>query len=426
MVVANMVGAGVFTSSGFSMGALGNPDRVMFAWIICGVWAICGAIGYGSLVARLPESGGEYLFLSRFVHPSVGFLAGWISVFAGFTAPISVAALTAAAYAMPGAAEGDINLRLVASGVIVVAAVCHLIGLSIGAGIQNVIVAVKLFLLAILLAWALFFTGADNWLGGPLPDREASWLPGNFDGWVEFVGSMSWIALSYTGFNAAIYVAGESRDARRNVPRAMLLATVLVTILYLALNYVFVYAPTAESISNQEQVAAIAATAIGGDSLANMLRITIILSMSSSAFAMLLAGPRVYRKMAEDGVMPSIFGQGNERNSAFWATILQAGLSLVAIYLAGLLSLLKYLGLTLSACGALAVLSLWWANRRMPDTKPLRLWENGAVATYVVISAAIIAASYKTHQDEFFAMLYTFAFGILVYLGWNSRKSTKN
>lgn len=419
MVVANMVGAGIFTSSGFSLGALGNPDRVMFAWIICGIWAICGAVGYGSLVARLPESGGEYLFLARLVHPSIGFMAGWISVFAGFTAPISVAALTAATYAHPSAASGDTSLLVIASGVIVFAAICHLIGISLGASVQNAIVGLKLLLLLILLGWAFGFTESDSWLGGALPDTDPSWLPGNQQDWLAFVGSMSWITLSYTGFNAAIYVAGESADARRNVPLAMLIATLLVTLFYLSLNIVFVYAPAPDTIANQEQIATIAATAIGGDSLASLLRYTIILSMVSSAFAMLLAGPRVYQKMAEDGVMPRIFSHGNKRNGAFWATILQAGLSLAAIFVAGLLPLLKYLGLTLSACGALAVLSLWWVQRKLPDAKPLRIWEIACLIVYVGISFAIIAASYTTHRDEFFAMLYTFGLGILVYFGWN-------
>jgi amino acid transporter len=417
LVVANMIGAGVFTSSGFSLQVLGNPGRVMLAWWLCGAWAIAGAIAYGALAQRLPLSGGEYLFLSRLVHPAVGFLAGWISVVAGFTAPIAVAAQGAAIYALGDVESGDWQLTLVAEGIIVLAALCHVVGLSIGAGIQNAIVAAKLLLLVVIIAWAFLFSSSDVWQGAALPGQSPQWWPEDWSAWTVLVGSMSWIALSYTGFNAAIYVAGQAHQPRRTVPQAMIVSTLLVTVIYLLLNYVFVYAPAPETIANQNNVAAIAATAVGGSALSGLVRVTICLAMASSVFAMLLAGPRVYQKMAEDGVMPRVFR--SQGGSPRWATVVQAGLSMVAVLLADLLQLMKYLGLTLSACGALAVLSLWWARRRIPQASPLRWWETLAMVIYLSITAAILWASRETHADEFMAMLLTFALGGAVYALWN-------
>ncbi len=423
LVVANMVGAGVFTSSGFSLGTLGHPGRVMLAWWLCGLWAICGAIAYGALARRLPLSGGEYLFLSRLVHPSVGFLAGWISLVAGFTAPIAVAAKGAAIYGLNSSAEDDARLQPIAVALIVAATLAHTIGISLGVGLQNGIVAAKLVLLAVVIVWAFFFTSADVWQGGALAAGPASWWPEDLSAWTVLVGSMSWIALSYTGFNAAIYVAGQSRDARNTVPRAMIVATVVVMILYLLLNTIFVYAPTPDAIANQEKVASIAATVIGGEKLAWLVRITIVLSMTSSVFAMLLAGPRVYQKMAEDGVMPKIFGGSSTVPRL--ATLSQAALSIVAVFMADLLQLMKYLGLTLSACGALAVLSLWWVRKKLPDAQPLRWWETASMVVYLAITACILAASRTTHSDEFRAMLITFALGALVYAAWTLFESMK-
>ncbi len=421
LVVANMIGAGVFTSSGYSLAALGNPGRVMLAWWVCGLWALCGAVAYGSLVSRLPMSGGEYLFLSRLVHPAVGFLAGWISVFAGFTAPIAAAAQGAAVYGVPSGVESELTLTLTAIGVICVATLCHLLGLSIGTGVQNAIVAAKLILLAVIIVWAFFFSSPDVWRGAPLADRNPHWLPESPAAWTVFVGSMSWIALSYTGFNAAIYVAGESRDARRLVPRAMVLATVAVTVVYLLLNYVFVYGPPPEQIEGEQRVAAIAGKAIGGSGLAGLVRVTITLAMASSVFAMLLAGPRVYQRMADDGVMPKLFrSTGAAPNTAIWV---QAGLSIVAVSVANLLQLMKYLGLTLSACGALAVLSLWWVRRKIPDAAPMRWWETSAMNGYLLITLGILWASRTEHVEEFVAMLGTFALGIAVYAIWSWRES---
>ncbi len=415
LVVANMIGAGVFTSSGFSLGALGNPGRVMLAWWLCGVWAVCGAIAYGALVSRLPMSGGEYLFLSRFCHPSIGFLAGWISLIAGFTAPIAVAAKGAALY---GAGKQELlTEQMIAAGVIVVATLAYLLGVTIGARIQNTIVAVKLLLLAVIIVFAFSVCGSNGWQGTALSNRDPGFLPENLAAWTVLLGSMSWVALSYTGFNAAVYVAGEAKDASTTVPRAMLLATLLVTLIYLLLNAVFVYAPTPDLIANQEEVAAIVGRAIGGESFERLIRLTITLAMLTSVFAMLLAGPRVYQKMAEDGVMPKLFH--SEGPTPRLATIFQATLSVIAVFAAELLQLMKYLGLTLSACGALAVMSLWWMRKRLPDSKPLRWWENLALGTYVLITLAILVASYETHRAEFNAMLVTFGIGILFYACWS-------
>ena len=421
LVVANMIGAGVFTSSGHSLGALGNPGRVMLAWWLCGVWAIAGAIAYGALARRLPLSGGEYLFLSRLVHPSVGFLAGWISVIAGFTAPIAVAAQGAAIYGLEEFNSGDWRITLVAVAVIALATACHLIGVSIGSGLQNVIVAAKLVLLAIIIVWAFAFSKPEVWQGGALPNQPSAYWPEDWHAWTVLVGSMSWVALSYTGFNAAIYVAGQARQPQRTVPLAMIVATIAVTIIYLLLNYVFVYAPAPETIVNQDRVASTAALAVGGVGLSWIVRITIVLSMASSVFAMLLAGPRVYQKMAEDGVMPRLFRSQGETPRL--ATLAQAALSIVAVFMADLLQLMKYLGLTLSACGALAVVSLWWARHRLPNAKPLRWWETLSVGIYLLITLAILGASRNTHSDEFIAMLVTFGLGGLVYIACVCREA---
>ena len=416
MVVANMIGAGVFTSSGYALDALGNPGRVMLAWWLCGLWAVCGAVAYGGLARRLPLSGGEYLFLSRLVHPAVGFLAGWISVIAGFTAPIAVAAQGAAIYGL-GAADGqDWRLTWVAVAVILGATLCHLAGLGLGTTLQNLIVAAKLLLLAILIVWAFAIAPAKAWQGGPLPGADPQWWPADGAAWSALLGSMSWIVLSYTGFNAAIYVAEQARQPQRSVPRAMLLATLVVTLIYLLLNTIFVYAPLPQAIAGESQVAAIAAKSIGGAGLSGVVRVTICLAMTSSVFAMLLAGPRVYQKMAEDGVMPAWLGAAGRTPRL--ATLVQAGLSCVAVFVADLLQLMMYLGLTLSACGGLAVLSLWWARRRLPAAPPLQWWEAAAMAIYLLITAAIVWVSRTTHAAEFTAMGITFAVGGVVYVAW--------
>lgn len=410
MVIANMIGTGVFTSSGFSLGALGNPGRVMLAWWLCGIWALCGAVAYGALVSRLPMSGGEYLFLSRFVHPAIGFLAGWISVVAGFTAPLAIVAMLAASYAFPEASPAV--HRWIAATVIALSTICFLAGLRLGTAIQNGIVVVKLVMLAGICLFAVALLG--SWQGTALPNRDPHWMPASTGDWSVLLGSMSWVALSYTGFNAAVYVAGEAENATLMVPRAMWVGTLIVTALYLILNGVFVYAPAPQSIENQSQIASIVCRQLGGRSLELAIQTTVILACLSSVFSTLLAGPRVYRKMAEDGVMPKLFI--DQDNRLWWATCAQAALSIAVIFLSDILSIMTYLGLTLSLCGALAVASLWWVRHRLPGSKPLTAWEHAATAVYLVITVGILWGSRTQHEIAFNAMLGTFTLGSLVYI----------
>lgn len=420
IVIANMIGVGVFMSSGFSLAALGNPGRVMLAWSLCGVWAICGAISYGGLVARLPQSGGEYLFLSRFVHPSVGFLAGWISLVAGFTAPIAAAAKAAATHIIADSQSGDLRVSLLAAGLIFLATAFHIIGIRVGTGVQNAIVATKLLLMLWVVVVAYLLTAGDQWRGTALPDRDTGWLPENAAAWWALAGSMSWLALSYTGFNAGIYVAGESKNARRWVPVSMVVGAILVTAIYLLLNYIFVFFPEPQSLLGEqgfgeEKVAIVAATALGGASLSTVVRIIVILSTCSSVFAMLMLGPRVYHKMAVDQVFPAFF-----RDESYRATILlQCLLSVMVCFAGNMLQLMSYLGLTLSACGALAVGSLLWVRRTLPDATPLSSIETVATAIYLAMTGILIAATRTQRPIEFWAMIGTFVLGLLLFAIWH-------
>jgi amino acid transporter len=422
IVVANMIGVGVFTSSGFSIAALGNPGRVMLAWILCGLWALCGAIAYGGLISRIPQSGGEYLFLSRLVHPSIGFLAGWISLIAGFTAPIALAAKSAAVHLAPEvwmaqANSSDWKISLLASALIVTALAIHLAGLKIGVGTQNAVVVCKLGLLLWIVIVAYWFTSTSQWQGAALPGRNPAWLPETPGAWWALAGSMSWLALSYTGFNATIYVAQDTCDAKRLVPLSMILGTVLVTAIYLALNYIFVYFPEPSLLLGaqgfgEEKVATVVGLALGGPSLAEIVRLVVILSTVSSVFAMLLLGPRVYQQMALDGVFPAIFRDHSYRKTL----LLQAALSVTACFSGSILDMMAYLGLTLSACGAIAVASLYWVERRLPEARSLNWREHSCVAIYLSITVLIIAASYETRPTQFWAMLYTIGLGLALYL----------
>ena len=352
LVVASMIGAGIFTTSGLALSDLGSPDLVMLAWCVGGALALSGALSYGGLVRRISDSGGEYLFLSRLVHPVAGFVGGWVSLLAGFTVAIAFAALAFEAYTAPLFPE--LPAGGIASVVIMLAAVLHGVKIRTGIFTQNGAVVLKLVFLLLFIAFA-----ANVWLTDGPASQSPSEQPFSL---TTFAGTLVWISLSYSGFNAAVYVAGEAKDASVNAPRALWIGTVLVTVIYLCLNAAFVYLPPIEAVAGREDVAAAAALSIGGELLSSLVRAVISLALLTSVLSMVMSGPRVYARMAEDGLFPEAFRfhAGPPR----MAIALQAGLAIVVVLSTELIQLLSYLGFTLSISTALTVASLFLLHYR--------------------------------------------------------------
>ncbi|TWT74018.1 APC family permease [Allorhodopirellula solitaria] len=389
LVVANMIGAGVFTTSGFALADLGSPWLVVVAWAIGGIIAVAGAFSYGLLVKRMPESGGEYLFLSRALHPSVGFIAGWVSLIAGFSGAIAFAATALESYVVgPRSLPSWLPAGSVAAASIVLASTVHGLRPRAGAWIQNAVVIAKLILLGSVLVFAATKIDVISQTHGSVPAESA------LSGWplvAAMAGSLVWISLSYSGFNAAVYVAGEVNDAHRQVPRALVAGTMVVVVLYVLLNAIFVYAPSPESISGQPDVAAIAARALGGPWFENFVRWTIAACLLTSVFSMMMAAPRVYAKMADDGLMPAkLRFQGD---SPVVATAVQMVLAIALVALSNLQGLLSYLGLTLSITAACSVACLLLPSvRRKPVLHPVH-WLPIAYVTCTLIAATILTVS---------------------------------
>jgi APA family basic amino acid/polyamine antiporter len=400
LVIGNMIGAGVFTTSGFALADLGSPHWVLLGWLVGGGIALCGALSYGGLARYFAESGGEYLFLARVIHPAVGFLAGWVSLLAGFTGAIAFAALafeSYLAYLFPAWWPAG----SIAMGTILVFTMLHSVQVSLGAISQNFIVALKLLLLAVFLFFAA--RGQATNAGPPLTSAFSL---------AAFAGSLVWISLSYSGFNAAIYIASEAREPTQTVPRAMWLGTIITMAFYLALNAVFVYLPPVQAVAGKEDVAAVAAQSIGGDGLALFVRAIIALALITSMSAMMMAGPRVYARMADDGIFPRLFQfRGDSPRAAIW---LQAVLVMLVILLSSVKGLLTYLGFTLSLCAALTVTSLFVLRRR----------EGAAVvvtgypftpAIYVGATLLFAALAVQRNPWEVLGALLTITSGLAVY-----------
>lgn len=368
IVIASMIGVGVYTTSGFTLLALKDSRMVVIAWTVGGLIAICGAIGYSALAARFKESGGEYLFLSKTVHPAAGIMAGWVSILAGFTGAIAAAAIGIELYIsdMLKTAFGEAllpeNVKVIAIASVAIAGTLHCIGLRFAARVQDAIVVIKIIMITAFIGFALL--SLDQWTGGTT--RTAEIAP-TFD-LLVFAKQLVWISFSYLGFNAAIYLSGEVTDSGKNVPRAMIIGTSVVTLLYIILNTIFVYAPSPTEVlldENLPKVAAVAAQSIGGPYLANLVSVVIVVSLFTSVSAMTMTGPRVYAKMADDGVLPANFPFRTTNPSV--TIIYQCLASIFVICFSSLGELLEYLGLTLSLCSAFTVGSLFLIKSNTSD-----------------------------------------------------------
>ncbi len=387
-----MIGSGVFTTSGFSMAALGSPARVLIAWCIGGVIALCGAVAYGELARRLPVSGGEYLYLSRRLHPFAGFLAGWVSLTAGFSGAIAMAAITFEVYAVPDEVRPIwLPLKSVAVAVIVLFGIGHAFLVRVFAAVQNAVVGIKLVALVAFLVVAAIQIPTHEWslepLRTPLP---AIWSPASL---VALASSVMWISLSYAGFNAAVYIASEANEADRLVPRALWLGTFLVTILYLLLNLVFVTATPALEIAGEEKIAAIAAVAIGGQRLNLLISTAIALGTVSSVAGMIMTGPRVISRMSDDGVFPVFFRSGPASISR--TVLLQTSIAVGLVFITDLQGLLGYLSTTLALSSAVTVATLLLPEKPVEllsaDKRLAAPFATLCAATYCVATLLIAA-----------------------------------
>jgi basic amino acid/polyamine antiporter, APA family len=303
LVVANMVGAGVFISAGFMAQDLG-PSQILIAWAVGAGLALCGVIAYAEVARLMPRSGGEYRYLSQLWHPFLGYLAGWTSLLIGFSAPIAVDAYAAGAFAHKLTPWLDPNLFGVL--LVVMLTVAHAIGLRTSARVQNVLFGVKVVLLVAFIGLGVVF---GRWaFPAWQPAHPSTGFPVG-----AFAGSLFFIAFAFSGWNAAVYAAEEFHEPAKNVPRAMLIGCGAVALLYLVLNYVFIanLTPTDDMsdwyMKTQDQVTlghAVMARLIG-EAGARVFSGVIVLLFMSAMSAMMLVGPRVYAAMAADGVLPA-------------------------------------------------------------------------------------------------------------------------
>ena len=386
MVIANMIGAGVFLSAGFMAQEM-NPQQVLLAWIIGMLIAMTGAKAYSGIVQLVPQSGGEYRFLSTLIHPALGYLAGWASLLVGFAAPIAVCALAVGAFA--GTLFPGISMVLVSVLVILSLTAAHAIGIRVSITAQNILVAVKIILVLGFIIAGLIY-GNNSWPEWTPPNETQGFPIG------PFMRNLFYIAFAFSCWNAAIYAASEFKNPKRDVPRAMVLGCLVVGIIYFFINWIFVanLSPEQSTVvftyeTDHITLGHLIMQNILGKTGAVCMSIFVIIAFISSASAMTFLGPRVSAAMAKDGFLPAIL-KGKEGKPPFGAILLQGAIALFLVLVYQLQEALSNVGAILTLFSALTVFSLFWVyfkRREYPRPSPLVM---AAGSLYLIISVVML------------------------------------
>ncbi len=384
LVVSNMVGTGIFTTTGFLAGDLGDPGLVLTIWVVGALFALAGALCYSELGINFPASGGEYVYLTRAYGPTWGFMDGWVSFFAGFSAPIAAAALAFSDYlgyffpalkqesAVWTLGSGTFALKLggaqaVACSLVAVFTVLNFLGVSRVAKIQNVLTATKLLVILAFITLG-FLAGTGNWENFSLAATRTSTVPVA----AQFAISLFWIYVCYSGWNAATYVAEELKRPERTLPIALLFGTALVAMLYVALNLVFIFASPLESMKGVVAVGSLAAKHLFGPETAGIFSALMALSLMATVNAMVTIGPRVYYAMAKNGAFFRKAAEVHPRWRTPVFAIACQGLCAMLMTLTPFPTLMIYIGFTLTSMTVLSVSSLFIFRRR-PEWQKLRV-----------------------------------------------------
>ena len=422
IVVANMIGAGIFTTSGLLMSDLHDPKLMIVLWALGGFIALCGAFSYSELGAAMPGAGGEYLFLSRLYHPIFGFLSGWVSFMVGFSAPIAASALGFSEYfsrAVPafplwlqnaGIMNPAMTKKLLAVSVILIFTFIHYRGIKYGARIQNVLTLLKVLLIVVLLV-AGFGSGNGDFGHFGEGQKTLSGLSG-----FKTIGlSLMWIMFAYSGWNASTYLGAEIKNPSKTLPRSLILGTGIVVFLYLAINVLYVYSIKPDEMKDVISVGGLAMRNLFGIPAEILVSLLIAFALFSSLSAFIIIGPRVYYSMAKDGLFfksaASIHKKFNVPSNSI---LFQCLIAVILAFSGTFEQVLTYMGFALGIFPVMAVIGVWKVRKQFPDAFRLKGFPFTQII-YIASGILILLLAFLERPVESSVAILTVAVGVPAY-----------
>jgi basic amino acid/polyamine antiporter, APA family len=384
LVVSSMMGTGIYSTTGLLIRDLGTPVAVLLAWAVGGLVAAAGALTYGRLATAIPLNGGEYVILTRLYHPVCGFVAGWITILAGFAAPLAAAAVAFSNYA--GRYSGGVPKAALALLVVWTVSMLHLHGTGFGARMQILITLIQLLLMTTFVCVGVTCGEPSRLLSAPRSPSVAVLTP-------EFARALVYVSYAYTGYNAAIYAAGEVKQPERSLPRALLFGTAIVTLLYLLINVVYLVSAPLSQLSGVVDIGSVAVEHLLGRTAGIVTALLVCAGLVGFVSAMTFAGPRVLAAMTEDYPRLSCLAPRTGATTPVRATLLQSALASLLVLTATFDALLTYVGLLLNFTTLLGIIGVFRLKRHVPRYAPSLGIAAAATLAALLVGWSVVATA---------------------------------
>lgn len=419
LVIANMIGTGVFTSLGFQLFDIHSVFTILVLWLLGGVISFCGALVYGELGVAIPRSGGEYVYLSKLMHPSIGFLSGWVSSTVGFAAPVALASMALGTYVHKIIPQ--VNITVCALTVVAIITIIHSTNLKVGSGFQKILTLLKVIVIIGFILAGLIHTPGHQITIAPQPTSLNEIFSAGF--WVSLI----YVSYAYSGWNAASYLVGDMENPQKNLPKALLLGTLIVTVIYVLLNFVFLYSTPMAELTGVLEIGHVSAAHIFGETIGKLMSIIIAFLLLSSISAMIMAGPRIIKSMGEDLPMLSVLARTNKNNVPYAAVITQSCITVLLIISAQFESVLTFVGFSLSIFTFLTVSSVFILRAKKIPNTGYKTWGYPVTPIlFLLLNAFTIYFVFKQKPTESLLGLLNVAVGGLIYfIGKQLSKKSK-
>lgn len=419
IVIANMIGTGIFTSLGFQLADIRSGFVIMVLWVLGGIMALCGALCYAELGSKLPRSGGEYNFLTEIYHPGAGFISGWISATVGFAAPTALAAMTFGVYL--SSVFPALDPLMLASVLIISMTAVHSTSHRNSGGLQDFFTTGKILLIIVFSIAALWSVDTVQDVSFMPKSTDISLFTGG-----AFAVSLIYVGYAYTGWNAATYLTSEIENPRKTLPRVLIIGTAAVMVCYLLLNYVFLATAPMDAMAGELEIGYISARYAFGDIGGIIMGLSLSLLLISTVSAMLVAAPRVLQMLGEDYSLFERLGKVNKNGIPATAIWLQSIMALIFLWSATFESILLFSGATMAINSLIVVFGVFILRRRQETEESNFSIPFYPIPPIIFIAITLVTLGYLTIQntEEVAFSIGTIITGAIGY--WISKKLSKS